>query len=289
MAVTVDSPAPAVHLRYALLHVDQAGQPGVRRHIVFARLPGRGRMCVPVHPSKVHRLAPAMVGSVCCLPRARGQQWLRTAKPRGSVDSLAVRSSVRALDREGQDERDNSRGYAPATALPAAALPARRYRPPTDIPCNSRHTRWQPAEQEAIERSSMRVRQKQQKEEERAEQAQEWMQQLSAQGRPVTQKAVAESLGISSKRMKDIMKRFASDRKRDLERKRQQREDLLVKRVQVAIQELNRQGKKVTLTAISQVVGLSLTTLQRYAKVHQILLAVKERNHLSKETQSIPH
>ncbi len=135
----------------------------------------------------------------------------------------------------------------------------------------------------------MRVRQKQQKEEELAEQAQEVMQQLSAQGRPVTQKAVAESLGISSKRMKDIMKRFASDRKRDLERKRQQREDLLVKRVQVAIQELNRQGKKVTLTAISQVVGLSLTTLQRYAKVHQILLAVKERNHLSKETQSIPH
>lgn len=144
-------------------------------------------------------------------------------------------------------------------------------------------------EQEAIERSSMRVRQKQQKEEELAEQAQEVMQQLSAQGRPVTQKAVAESLGISSKRMKGIMKRFASDRKRDLERKRQQREDLLVKHVQVAIQELNRQGKKVTLTAISQVVGLSLTTLQGYAKVHQILLAVKERNHLSKETQSIPH
>src|SRR5215470_4699330 len=50
-------------------------------------------------------------------------------------------------------------------------------------------------EQEAIERSSMRVRQKQQKEEELAEQAQEVMQQLSAQGRPVTQKAVAESLG----------------------------------------------------------------------------------------------
>jgi hypothetical protein len=99
-----------------------------------------------------------------------------------------------------------------------------------------------------------------------------------------------KSKASSSKpELTDIMKRFASDRERDLDRKRQQREKLLVKRVQVAIQELNRQGKKVTLTAISQVVRLSLTTLQGYAKVHQILLVVKEWNHLSKETQAIPH
>src|SRR6266516_4730283 len=132
MAVTVDSPAPAVHLRYALLHVDRAGQPGVRRHIVFVHLPGRGRMCVPAHPSKAHHLALAMVGSVYCQSRAREQQWLRTAKHHGSVDSLAMRSSVRASNRGGQDERDNSRGYAPITALPAAVLLERRYHPPTD-------------------------------------------------------------------------------------------------------------------------------------------------------------
>src|SRR6266496_2172352 len=79
------------------------------------------------------------------LPRARGQRWLRTAKPRASVDSLAVRSSVRASHRGEQGGRDNSRGYALATALPAAALPAQKCHPPTNSLCNSRHTHWQPA------------------------------------------------------------------------------------------------------------------------------------------------
>lgn len=86
---------------------------------------------------------------------------------------------------------------------------------------------------------------------------------LEQQGQPITQEIVAEMIGIGIKSMsqhpqvRDLWTAYRT-------KWQQQREQALVVEVQQAIDTLKQQGKRISYTAVSDMVGLSRESLKRY-------------------------
>lgn len=86
---------------------------------------------------------------------------------------------------------------------------------------------------------------------------------LEQQGQPITQEIVAEMIGISCRSMSrysEIRALWAAYRATW----QQQREQALVDEIQQAIDTLKQQGKRISYTAVSRMVGLSRESVKRY-------------------------
>lgn len=130
--------------------------------------------------------------------------------------------------------------------------------------------------------------------------------QLKAEGKEVTQKAIAQLVGIHHDRLKRYPQiRLIFDQlliERHLERQRQvlhrlsqpqspalcldrQREAKLVEAVQRAIARLEAEGKSLIRQNIAQAAGVTPSTLRRYAQVKEILAKVSQKRAQLKQQQ----
>jgi len=104
---------------------------------------------------------------------------------------------------------------------------------------------------------------------------------LKAQGRPLVQQAVCESVGLSRTTFSDYPRakealKWAS-REHILQRK-QRREQELILRVEQAVDSLQAEGKRVSQWAIAKRVGMSAAGLSAYPRVEALLArAVQEQ------------
>lgn len=127
-----------------------------------------------------------------------------------------------------------------------------------------------------------RPRRTKQRESELLEQVRQVIKQLQEQGRPITQKAVSQRLGLTAQalmyypRFRKIYHKVVEENKRARRRQAQQREAALVERVQAAILQLSKEGKSLTFQNIKRQVGMSVAGLKRYPRVKVLLQQIAD-------------
>jgi len=105
----------------------------------------------------------------------------------------------------------------------------------------------------------------------------EAVQQLKCLGKPVTQRAISEIIGISTHRLntftkiKSILRQLAVDAQIDRKKRRDSHINEIFERVQKAIKDLESFGVPITQTAISERVGLSPKGLKYYPEIKELI------------------
>jgi tetratricopeptide (TPR) repeat protein len=136
-------------------------------------------------------------------------------------------------------------------------------------------------EQVIINQHLARQRQSIQREEELVQAIQAAVTQLEAQDKSISQQAIAQIVGLSLSalneypRIKELLKNLSQQRAVFQQKRRRQREQQLVTQVQTAIRELELLNQPLSLGNIARQVGRSLTSLQCYPQVKEILEQVK--------------
>jgi transcriptional regulator with XRE-family HTH domain len=125
-----------------------------------------------------------------------------------------------------------------------------------------------------------------QRESELLKQVRQVIQQLQEQGRPITQKAVGQRLGLTAPalmyypRFRKFYYKVVEENRRARRKQAQLREAVLVERVQAAILQLSKEGKLLTFQNIKRQVGMSVAGLKRYPRIKVLLQQIaEERRH----------
>lgn len=106
---------------------------------------------------------------------------------------------------------------------------------------------------------------------------QQTIRQLKDLGMPVTQRALSKASGIarnrfaSYPRLRDLLKEAASSLRTSQEKQREQRQEDLLMRVQIAIDRLEALGVPVTQKVICEIVGMTPPGLKGYPRVKELL------------------
>ena len=108
---------------------------------------------------------------------------------------------------------------------------------------------------------------------------------LRSQGRPLTQPAVCELVGVSLTclayypRAKAALAEVGKEGRRHSRRRARRREQELASQVRQAIADLGSRGQPVTRSAVARLIGVSLPTLAYYPQVKAIVARSAERPH----------
>jgi transcriptional regulator with XRE-family HTH domain len=111
------------------------------------------------------------------------------------------------------------------------------------------------------------------------EQVLQAIERLKSQGDPVSQKDICNLTGLSLHVFQDypdLRAPVALERRRSVQKQREQRQRALLEKVEQAIEELRSRGSPLTQPAICQQVGCSLHHLRAYPQVHDRLKQVIE-------------
>ena len=114
-------------------------------------------------------------------------------------------------------------------------------------------------------------------EEEMVERLEQAIQRLNDRGVLVTQRTLSKESGIarnrfvSYPRVRDLLKEAASSVRTSQERQREQRQEVLLMRVQIAIDHLEALGVPVTQKAICEIAGMTPPGLKGYPRVKELL------------------
>jgi (2Fe-2S) ferredoxin len=121
-----------------------------------------------------------------------------------------------------------------------------------------------------------------QREGELLKQVRQVIKQLQEQGRPITQKAVSQRLGLTAQALmyypgfRKVYQEMIEENRRARRRQAQQREAVLVERVQVAILQLSEEGEPLTFQNIRRRVGMSVAGLKSYPSIKVLLQQIAE-------------
>ena len=121
-----------------------------------------------------------------------------------------------------------------------------------------------------------------QRESELLTQVRQVIRQLQEQGLRITQKAVAQQLGLTAPalmhypRFRKVYHKVVEENRRAQRRQAQQREAALVERLQGAILQLSKEGMPLTLQNIKRQVGMSVAGLKRYPRIKVLLQQIAE-------------
>ncbi len=111
------------------------------------------------------------------------------------------------------------------------------------------------------------------------------IQQLDSLRIPVCQEAVCQAMKISLNTLrsypcvKALLTELAENRRAEQQRRRQQREEHLLEQVQGAINRLKECGTPVTQSAVSNIVGASISDLRYYPPVKALLAQATADRH----------
>jgi hypothetical protein len=124
-----------------------------------------------------------------------------------------------------------------------------------------------------------------QHENELLKQVQQAMKHLQEQGLPITQKAVSQQLGLTAPALmyypsfRKVYFRVIEENRQARRQQAQQREAVLLKRVQAAIRQISEEGKPLTFQNIKRQVGMSIAGLRRYSLIKALLQQIAEKRH----------
>jgi len=113
---------------------------------------------------------------------------------------------------------------------------------------------------------------------------------LEKEGFPVTQRAVSRLLGVSAPifmkfaRIKSLFEQRADQQYEHQADQGQQREEGLLMRVEEAIELLMKRGQPITQQSLSDLVGKSLDTLRKFARVKELLMQYSKSQQLYTKT-----
>lgn len=100
---------------------------------------------------------------------------------------------------------------------------------------------------------------------------------LSARGVPLTQAAIGRQVSCSVENLRSYpqvharLQELVQDRQAEARRRKEERDSALAKEVQVAIEQLQSQGKPVTHKAIGRVIGMCPRSMGKYPRVRELL------------------
>ncbi|HEY6540902.1 MAG TPA: TniQ family protein [Ktedonobacteraceae bacterium] len=122
----------------------------------------------------------------------------------------------------------------------------------------------------------------QQRERELLEQVRQAIAHLQESGQRVTQRAIGRLIGLSDASLiyyhgfKVLYRQVIEERRLVMEQQARQREEILLERTHEAIQQLHKQGERLTPQSIARMIGLSRNSLRKYPRIDALFQELGE-------------